>query len=229
MPSQVARPHGWVCAQRRIHCVMENMCSSPRSFPVFTVLFFYYGGVTLTRDGRKSRLTMLILRRIRRLIPAGTLFLCAVSILQSYSVRAAEFEDPVRCASISDDRVRLVCYDAIFQNKVETSKDTPASAASPIAPTHSGVRDFGSEHLKQPKPDKSPSQSQAIEAIVIRLSKGIRKEWLFHLNNGQLWKQRSDRYIRIKEGEKVIIRRGRLGGYTLITPGGMSTKVIRLN
>ena len=139
--------------------------------------------------------------------------------LLTAAASAGVAESPTDCSALQKDAARLACYDAIFR---------PAPVAAPAPASNSK---FGEEQVKRRIPKASthaPTKSASLTAIVTRLDRGARKELLFYLNNGQLWKQQGERYLQIKAGDSVTIRRGKIGGYTLVTAKGRSSKVTRL-
>ncbi|MEM7101347.1 MAG: hypothetical protein AAF541_24055 [Pseudomonadota bacterium] len=122
------------------------------------------------------------------------------------------------CAEIRDDRQRLDCYDAVFAKPGDQVTDKGAS--DPLGSTLNAVN----KQISQ-RDAPLPTREVDVSARVVDIHKNLRNELLVELDNGQLWKQTSPRFLDIGRGEEVIIKQARLGGYILSTAGGSSTRV----
>ncbi|MEM7278713.1 MAG: hypothetical protein AAF385_11370 [Pseudomonadota bacterium] len=94
------------------------------------------------------------------------------------------------CRHISDESERLSCYDAIEHALSEQTSNANNEALSQL----------GAEQLpgnsEQARRDNPP-----VNANVTRCTRGSNKKLYFYLENGQVWRQKSDRRLRIKACE----------------------------
>lgn len=133
-----------------------------------------------------SRLT--ILQAL--LIGALTTSLALKSFAQDES--AADIK---ACISIESDVKRLECYDrASGRSKNEDSFQEPVSAATDES---SVVHEPAPAPL--PEPFQRSRKSENLEARVIRCGKNALGKNLYYLDNGQVWKQVSDKRVSVKE------------------------------
>ncbi len=166
-------------------------------------------------------------------------------------------EDTTHCSLITNNDLRLLCYDSLFlksQEKVrvetpETVQQPPNDSLQPqiemevmqpikvtvvkeeadtIVQQQNTVenQDIGKEQLK---PKRSKRKTESITARVVKVSARPRGELIVELENGQVWVQSSVRWFKVKPGDRVSITKYRLGGYSLRTEGGASTRVRRVN
>lgn len=141
-------------------------------------------------------------------------------MLLSFAAHAAE-GDFARCASIAPDGERLACYDAAAGRG--TAAAAPAPAESPItaAAERAGMADagFGAEQLREPaQPDTGVPDR--IESFLSGRFEGWRKDSVFELENGQVWRCVDCRDVyHVRERPKVTIERGLLGSYWLGVEG----------
>ncbi|MBT8109076.1 MAG: hypothetical protein KJP17_12610 [Gammaproteobacteria bacterium] len=81
--------------------------------------------------------------------------------------------------------------DQLDQEAVE--KETPVEALAEAKT----LDDLGSETL--PRSSRDEADKLAVRATVSRCEKDYRKKYLFHFDNGQIWKQTSDKRLYFKE------------------------------
>lgn len=134
---------------------------------------------------------------------------------------AAEASHP--CAPVVDPAARLACYDKAF----------PPPAAVYEAAAEKAVEEFGLET----KPEKfaNPGQSRGevdpdrIEARVSKVEYGRGGSRTFRLENGQAWQlTEASSGGHVAEGDSVIVRKGFVGSYQLVTPSGVMLRVRRV-
>lgn len=94
------------------------------------------------------------------------------------------------------------------------------------APTQRAIEGFGADKLTH----GSEERLERIVSAIVRIRKLSRGNYLLTLDNGQRWREiEYDRYTRYAVGDRVEIRRGRLGTYDLISQAtGHRNKVRRV-
>ncbi|MBT8090786.1 MAG: type VI secretion protein [Gammaproteobacteria bacterium] len=128
----------------------------------------------------------------RHTVLAGMLFLGAP--LLSHAEAASP--DTLRaCSAIDDASARLACYDEAVGR--------PAPAASTIATPPAETRaektldDLGAETL--PGASRAEDEAIAVRATVTGCKKDARKKYMFFFENGQVWRQSSDKRVYFKD------------------------------
>lgn len=179
-----------------------------------------------------------------RLRAAGIL---AVLALAGGAAGAQPTEEFARCAAITADARRLACYDRLAQDIIElggTGRAAEAPAAGraepPVSATESAPErpvsaQGDSEPAQAAKRPRSEEESfgveqtreakfESIESLRTRID-GEFEGWsgkgtLFHLENGQVWKQiDTSRYTHRADHPEVVIERGMFGSYQLSIVG----------
>ena len=94
------------------------------------------------------------------------------------------------------------------------------------APTQRAIEGFGADKLTH----GSEERLERIVSAIVRIRKLSRGNYLLTLDNGQRWREiEYDKYTRYAVGDRVEIRRGRLGTYDLISQAtGHRNKVRRV-
>lgn len=129
------------------------------------------------------------------------------------------------CAAIDEAAERLACYDRTFgkpvNNQQEADIDRPDEAMTENArvdePPAPAPSEFGAEQLKPDIPD-------FIEARLIGDFNGWSGNTIFHLDNGQVWRQTKN-YIKPYQppdpipSPRVTIEKAAFGSYNLRVEG----------
>ena len=101
----------------------------------------------------------------------------------------AQAADPVEelkaCARVTDEKVRLACYDGLVQRLLRDE-----SSVVPALPDDIGGADFEEEAQIPKKQDKG---------LVTSCKKGGDGRWYFYFENGQVWKEVNKRRLRFKD------------------------------
>ncbi len=141
------------------------------------------------------------------------------------------------CAGEKDDARRLACYDAKI-NAAATNASAPsapaaatvgaAAAAAPSAEQNFGYR--GSVAREQiDREEAAKPKLEQLTAQVTAVTMKPHGEFVVTLDNEQVWAQkRPDSKVRPQVGDSVTIKPGSLGSFHLVTSGGRSTQVSRV-
>lgn len=160
-------------------------------------------------------------------VPAATLpFRSIILVLlasMSLSSRATtDTAEQLRtCAAELDDALRLACFDRIVGEATHKSPDPATSIAAPDE--RFGIH--GSQ-LARREAQVEPESVSAKVISIDRQSDGMRR---LTLANGQVWveKQSNPRFL-VQPGDAVILKRGALNSYRMITSAGRSLRVTRI-
>lgn len=153
------------------------------------------------------------------------------------------------CQQISDEEQRLSCFDQIvtqLNNRseavpvaessgnltaleptrvTETNTVTAAVTQQAVATTAVGTAPSVKDEFGLKKPDPV-DELQEISSLVKSTALDKRKKFLITLENGQQWQQIDQGYIRVKAGDRCIVKRGAIGSFLLGVEG--ITKTIRV-
>jgi len=106
-----------------------------------------------------------------------------------------------RCSAIADSAERLKCFDRAAPAAREAQTPKPA--------------DFG-------KPTPAPREVAQVVATVRELSRTVRRQAIFILDNGQVWRQIDGDDSAVRDsvtGAKATIQRGFLDSFDLVIDG----------
>ena len=137
------------------------------------------------------------------------LIIASLITLAVSSVSYAEEDIPSglhRCSLIDDASARLACYDAFTGRQAPAVKaaavepsPSPMPETRPIATPEPKQRpgktldDLGAETL--PAAATSKAEKLQVSGTVTRCEKDARKKYLFYFDNGQVWRQVSDKRV----------------------------------
>lgn len=122
------------------------------------------------------------------------------------------------CANVRDSTDRLACYDQAFGK--------PADSA-PAAPGEK----FGLPEKAVPVKNQSGDDAaqSSVTAAVTSLTRQRDGKFVATFDNAQVWSQTElNSQADVQVGDAVIVRRGALGSYLLITKVGIATRVKRV-
>jgi hypothetical protein len=118
------------------------------------------------------------------------------------------------CAAVTDSVERLACYDKSF----------PPGPLAAAALMESSRQNFG---LTEKKQDANVAQQIDAALVAVTYAKGGQR--IFELDNGQVWREtEANRMGTVKKGDKIIVRKGALSSFLLITPSDVSLRVKRV-
>ena len=142
-------------------------------------------------------------------------------------VQAGPLTDIQKCAEIKDSIKRLACYDnlakslnsrnstkppvevRITEPKKHTSNMVAArpSQTKPIVvkQPQSSVDDFGGEHLKK------KGRIEEVFFTVKSVKKVMQNKLVVTFNNGQVWYQTDENFLKVLPGDRVKLSKGMLG------------------
>lgn len=145
----------------------------------------------------------------------GLVLLCVTAPLQADDTIADGIQ---RCAAIAAPMDRLACFDTLAgvpesaPVAVPDVAESPADIASepapdtvaapttePAAPAAKTLDELDAE--TSPRESRDKDENLLVRARVTRCEKDARKKYYFVFENGQVWKQVSERRLRYKECE----------------------------
>ena len=183
-----------------------------------------------------------------------TLFFCLSAVANEQNIQ------PMleACASISDDKERLQCFDAlVFQQRKlasNTSSGLPAEVkpvitsapleaeiiSGPVLPSAAPVE---SETIKKQeqiekvqqgfglehKKTQAELEVESLDLTITKTKKSVHGKWTLTFDNGQVWVTISTAKMKFKVSQQVSISRGVFNSFTLTMPNSnRSVKVKRV-
>jgi hypothetical protein len=147
------------------------------------------------------------------------LLLLTVSVLPLAAARAEPLSDGLqRCAREADEHLRLKCFDDLAGSMPQRKRDefgmTPAIA-----------------ERKDPSAPKAPLiDPEVLDAKIAGLRQGSHGEYVFTLDNGQVWVEAESRPgQRFSVGEAVQIKHGMFSALWLSASERRMTRVKRIS
>lgn len=149
------------------------------------------------------------------------------------AAQTASQQELEACAAIERAIERLDCFETLTARGAETAPvevepaevepEQPAEAPPEQTPDTSQDRleNVGIEQLPDNRREERPRERDDIGATVTEVSEGPRGNLLFHLENGQVWRQIEARYVPLPADAPfpVQISRGLFGEYRLRVDG----------
>jgi hypothetical protein len=166
-------------------------------------------------------------------------FLLAVVVPLSASLAQAETigEALNGCKQTDNSLKRLMCYDKVVKQmnqydganaglpqttlgaiapvqRTASTQPVAAPTAEAMPRTQEPATEFGLEH-KQDLDKKDADMAVSITKI----AKSLRDKYILTFNNGTVWQQTDQTFLKIKEGQNVTVERGVLGAFYLSVEG----------
>lgn len=163
-------------------------------------------------------------------------------------------ETAQECAKLVRTDDRLACFDKLFPSKTDkmiesetVQKKQPSADSRNV--TDSSTREVAkTTQDKLTRPDKSKIDGEDernslgfslskifnrdpggdFQSRITELKAGNSQKMVFLLENSQIWLQDSPRTLPFRVGDTVKIKKGLLGGYTMRSKSGTSTRVQRI-
>lgn len=158
-----------------------------------------------------------------------------VSLVLTASVFPATAGDLLQelkqCKEITNSNKRLACFDAITVAK-ETPQTAPkvtqvraeepkviAKSPAPVKERVLTKEEFGLKNIiKEP---------EFIKLTVKKVKKDPYGEITVYLEEGQVWKQTDGRALRLKQGDKIVIKKGSFNSFNLMKAEGSRTMRVK--
>jgi hypothetical protein len=174
----------------------------------------------------------------RAALTGAILSACAVGVAAGNDSAATLESALAHCAAIAAGEDRLACYDALVNGRSRTVSPTspavtpqaspaPTPAATLQAPPSPTKEEFGLSTVQKQKAQPQQKQIESIKASVSGFGRSAIGRVLVGLDNGQSWELDSADPL-LAVGDAVVIERGALGSFLLITPSRRTHHVRRL-
>lgn len=184
-------------------------------------------------------------KKILDRVPGSLLTLMAGCVLSFTASAETSIEEKLQqCRALEDQAVRLACYDEVASRKPDAEPATPTvvetdtaaeqsseetdsvtAVAVEVAPTQT-VEDERLATLGQEQVGVKKSEELELQARVVRCEKDGFRRYFFYFENGQVWKQKSDRRLSYKECDFNITITKDVFGYKMLPEG--ETRRIRI-
>ncbi|NNF39825.1 MAG: hypothetical protein HKN64_00505 [Woeseiaceae bacterium] len=126
-----------------------------------------------------------------------------------------------RCSLIDDDGARLACYDEISGRTSSPLQDSAPDAPVVVAPPPATTE------VKEAPANTARQNTRT--ARVTACSSNVSDQLVFHLDNGEVWKQSNYKNLKLGECDfTVTLSRGMMGYKMRIDQTGKSFRVARV-
>ncbi|MGB5333844.1 MAG: hypothetical protein WBM64_00980 [Woeseiaceae bacterium] len=153
----------------------------------------------------------------RHTLLAGMLFLGALPLSHADPVSSEALQ---ACSAIDDASARLACYDEAvgLPAPAANTKATPAEeTAAEETAAEKTLDDLGAETL--PGASRADDKELAVRARVTGCKKDARNKYMFFFENGQVWKQSSDKRVYFKDCNFEVTISRDFFGYRMLKDG----------
>jgi len=161
--------------------------------------------------------------------------ICSLLVMTSNAIASdvANLTEKLQnCATLTEDRKRLTCFDNLalaLKPKISTVTETvkqqtaktvehkkatsTAAVASKSIPakqsTHEQARidSFGEEHLAKTQ-EQLEEEEKSVVFTVKSVEKNAHKQLIITFENGQRWKQSDSSYLSLRPGNRVELKKG---------------------
>lgn len=153
--------------------------------------------------------------------PLGLAFLFCV-VIHGAAARGEGLSPALRqCAAERDDARRLACY------------DTEIARLGTLPPTPTAEQRFGARgdvaRAQEQTGKAAEPRLERLDATVTAIVVQPGGELTITLDNGQVWRQiATGESFRLKTGDRVVVKPGSLGSFSMTGPYGRSVKVKRI-
>lgn len=144
------------------------------------------------------------------------------------------FAKVLDCRAITDPTERLACFDAAVPKLAEAqeSKELRVVSREDVNRTRRGLFGFVGSGFGIFGNDEAEDEKEEIKEItaVIKAVSGDSGSYVFTLEDGAVWAQSDETYLkRPQPGKKLTIRRAALGSFMASVEGGLGFRIRRRN
>lgn len=119
------------------------------------------------------------------------------------------------CSAIDDASARLACYDEAIGPPAPAANTSAAPRAE--KPARKTLDDLGAETL--PGAGRTEDEELAVRATVTGCKKDVRNKYMFFFENGQVWRQSSDKRVYFKDCNFEVTISRDFFGYKMLRDG----------
>jgi len=144
------------------------------------------------------------------------------------------FAKVLDCRGIADSAERLACFDAAVPAlaKAQESKELRVVSREDVNRTRRGLFGFVGSGFGIFGNDEDEDKKEEIKEItsVIKAVSGDSGSYVFTLEDGAVWAQSDETYLKKPQaGKKITIRRAALGSFMGSVEGGLGFRIRRRN
>lgn len=177
------------------------------------------------------------MRKLRRLLLAGSVLLCGTSALGQANklteARPPVFEELVNCRNISDPTARLACYDTKVAaiDEAEKKDELVLADKASMKEARKGLFGFSIPKLKIFGNDSKEDENFELVAKIDSAYMASYGKWTIVLDDGARWTQIDTTVMRKnpKPGMEVKIRAAAMGSYFANIDGQRAIRMRRVN
>lgn len=172
--------------------------------------------------------------RFSLLIAPGALLALApaVAAAPEQTAMSAQVQRLLDCRSIPDPAARVQCFDreALAVDGAIKRKQLAIVDRAAANATRRSLFGFAVPNLGNLFGDEQ-DQVKEVQGTVARATyRGVVGGWMVTLDDGSVWAQTDDAPVALapRKGDKIVVRRGALGSYSLSVSGQPGVKVRRI-
>ncbi|WP_017664255.1 hypothetical protein [Porphyrobacter sp. AAP82] len=144
------------------------------------------------------------------------------------------FAKVLDCRAIADPAQRLACFDAAVPALAEAqeSKELRVVSREDVNRTRRGLFGFVGSGFGIFGDDEDEAEKEEIKEItaVIKAVSGSAGTYVFTLDDGSVWAQSDETYLKKPQaGKSITIRRAALGSFMASVEGGLGFRIRRRN
>ena len=118
------------------------------------------------------------------------------------------------CSEISDNQLRLSCFDQLSNGNIQVTKPVDPSTQQSAQLSNQQIDAFAKEQVELSKSEQA-KVINSISAMVDKLSQTAYGQWKITFKNGQKWLQKDTTRFSLKVGQRVVLTKGALGAIYL--------------
>ncbi|SEL34855.1 hypothetical protein SAMN05216262_109113 [Colwellia chukchiensis] len=151
--------------------------------------------------------------------------LITTTLMASFTSSAAAIApELLRCSKLTDNTLRLQCFDKYMQrvssiaaNNTAKNKQPPKTSVKAEAKNEEKlIASFGHAH----RYSEQEREFDQLTAVVKSAARNLKKQWNIVLDNGQVWREKGgDKRAKFAPGDTIIITRGIMNSFQLKKQG----------
>lgn len=167
----------------------------------------------------------------------ATIGLSFLALMSSADAKDKELEAPPKvfgdlqsCRAIADEKARLACFDTVsaqISQQVE-SKELVLLDRVAVKNTKKSLFGFSIPDVDFLKDEEGQFEFEKLETTVTSVASGGYRKLQFRVAEGSLWRTTEASDLELKNGQKIVLSKGSLGGYFVKVGSARSVRAVRV-